>query len=211
MTYEELKIKLDLYDPEDVLKSAGKQWRKKWFIVCDDGDCHLFKEDGTEDDIRKVKKISSRVISDIKKIVIPDYVTTIGRSAFWGCSELTSVTIPDSVKSIEEWAFACSDLMNIMIPDSVTNIGNYAFYSCNSLTSVSISDNVESIGSWAFFHCAELTSVVIPESVTNIGAYAFRACNKLKSLVFRGKTMNEVEMMDNYPWEIEDKSVIRCA
>lgn len=61
MIYEELKIKLDLYDPIDVLKSTRRQWWRNglWFVVCDEGDCHLFREDGTEDDIRKVDKITT--------------------------------------------------------------------------------------------------------------------------------------------------------
>ena len=80
-------------------------------------------------------------------ITIPDSVTSIGESAFSGCTGLTSVTIPDSVTSIGSYAFYyCSSLTSITIPDSVTSIGSYAFQSCSSLTSITIPDSVTSIG-----------------------------------------------------------------
>lgn len=155
MTYEELKINLDIYDPEDVLFSAGRQWYSNglwfWFVVCDEGDCHLFKDDGMEDDIRKVDKIGKNMIRrDIKKVIIPDSVMIIEGAAFWCCGELTSVTIPNSVTSIRDYAFyCCSSLTNIAIPDSVTSIGNFAFRGCSGLTSVVIPDDVK-IGYYAF-------------------------------------------------------------
>ena len=74
-------------------------------------------------------------------------VTSIGDHAFWGCSGLTSVTIPSSV----------------------TSIGDDAFYGCRGLTSVTIPSSVTSIGVWAFYNCRGLTSVTIPSSVTSIG------------------------------------------
>ncbi|MGM9641632.1 MAG: leucine-rich repeat domain-containing protein, partial [Eubacteriales bacterium] len=85
-------------------------------------------------------------------IVIPEThngepVTSIGQSAFSGCTKLSSVTIPDSVTSIGEDAFlGCTSLTSITIPDSVTSIGNYVFFDCTSLTSITIPDSVTSIG-----------------------------------------------------------------
>ena len=110
-------------------------------------------------------------------------VTSIGNDAFWNCSDLTSVDIPDSVTSIGNSAFSmCPGLTSVDIPDGVTSIGDYAFYYCKGLTSVDIPDGVTSIGNGAFWNCSGLTSVDIPDSVTSIGDYAFSCCSGLTSV-----------------------------
>ncbi|MBE6958151.1 MAG: leucine-rich repeat domain-containing protein [Ruminococcaceae bacterium] len=120
--------------------------------------------------------------SRLTSITIPDSVTSIGSSAFEDCS-LTSITIPNSVTSIGDGAFSdCSSLTGITIPDSVTSIGNRAFYYCTRLTSITIPDSVTSIGSSAFSDCTRLTSITIPASVTSIGSSAFSYCTSLTSI-----------------------------
>ena len=121
--------------------------------------------------------------TSLTSVTIPGSVTRIGVGAFTSCTSLTSVTIPDSVTSIGEWAFeSCTSLTSVTIPDSVTLIDNYAFESCTSLTSVTIPDSVTSIGEGAFKDCTSLTSVTIPGSVTSIGAVAFYGCESLISV-----------------------------
>ena len=121
--------------------------------------------------------------SGLTSITIPNSVTSIGNSAFSGCIGLTSVTIPNSVTSIGSSAFSgCSGLTSVNIPNSVTSIGSYAFYKCSSLTSVTIPNSVKSIGSYAFYGCSGLTSVTIPNSVTSIGERAFNGCSGLTSI-----------------------------
>ena len=103
--------------------------------------------------------------------------------AFYGCSMLTTVTLPDSVESIGRYAFyGCAGLTSVTIPDSVASIGDYAFYNCTGLTSVTIGNSVTSIGRYAFSGCTGLTSVTIPDTVESIGDYAFYNCTGLTSV-----------------------------
>ena len=126
---------------------------------------------------------------------IPNSVTSIDWSAFYGCDSLVSITIPNSVTSIGWYTFSdCSSLTSITIPDSVTSIGWYTFSDCSSLTSVTIPDSVTSIGSYAFSGCKGLTSVTIPDSVTSIGSSAFSDCSSLTSITIP----NSVTSIDKY-------------
>ena len=114
-------------------------------------------------------------------------VTDIGDSAFSSCSNLTSITLPDSVITIGKWAFAyCNSLTSVTIPNNVITIGNSAFANCSNLTSVAIGDSVTTIGDNAFWNCSNLTSVTISNSVTTIRDGAFSGCSKLISVTFDG-------------------------
>ena len=121
--------------------------------------------------------------SSLESVTIPDGVTYIGEDAFSGCSSLTSITIPNSITSIRHSAFeGCSSLTSITIPNSVTSIGNSAFEGCSSLTSVTIPDGVTSIGYWVFNGCDSLTSITIGNGITSIGEQAFFGCSSLTSI-----------------------------
>ena len=155
---------------------------------------------------------SSYVPSSLKKVTITGG-SSIRNDAFYGCSGLTSVVIPNSVMSIGSYAFYdCDGLTSIEIPNSVMSIGSYAFYGCSSLTSVVIGDSVTSIGYGAFNGCSSLrcnvkdnlkylgnednpylyladvtsediTSANIDSACKFIGSYAFKDCDSLTSVV----------------------------
>ena len=116
-------------------------------------------------------------------------ITSIGDSAFMGCSGLTSINIPDGVTSIKNGTFlGCSSLTSINIPNSVTHIGDNAFYRCKGLTSITIPDSVTIIRNGAFTDCSNLTSITIPNSVTTIGYSVFDGCTSLASITYKGTT-----------------------
>ena len=170
MTIHELHIKFDL-QPEnriDILKKCSKKCDEGYlFVDSSDGHCYLFDENGNEDDVNKLTKIDTDLFYD---------------------SNIESITIPNSIRSIEY----------------------LAFYNCQSLKSIVIPDSVKSIGNEAFWNCQSLKSIEIPDSVKSIGYEAFEWCESLKSLIFKGKTIYQIKAIENYPFGIKDESIIKC-
>ena len=133
-------------------------------------------------------------------------VTGIGDMAFYYCTNLTSVTLPNTLTSIGAQAFQyCEKLQSPVIPEGVRSIGTEAFYGCYAITSVSLPSTLTSLGEGAFtfckmssvvlpagltsipdstfYYCTNLTSVTIPASVTTIGVNAFECCDALEEIV----------------------------
>ncbi len=121
---------------------------------------------------------------------IPLGVTGIESNAFSECLNLTNVTMPESVTSIGESAFAGSGLTGVTLGSNLTNIGPYAFESCPGLTSVTIPNRVTSIGKGAFIACPSLSGVTIPNSVTSLGSGVFDACYGLTYLTIGNGVTN---------------------
>ena len=135
------------------------------------------------------------VDEEIKDLVIPNGVTSIEGSAFYGCTGLTSVTIDNSVTSIGNAAFyGCTGLTSVCIGNGVTSIGHSAFSGCSGLTSVTLGSSVTSIDNNAFSECSDLTSVTLPNSVTHIGCEAFYGCSSLTSVTIP----NSVTLIRDY-------------
>ena len=164
------------------------------YSVLSDGTVYISNYNSSAEKVDIPKKIDGKSVtcigayafeycSNITSVTIPDSVTSISQFAFLNCKNLTEVTIPYSVTSIDDWAFSgCSSLASITILNSVTYIGDAAFYSCASLTSITIPNSVTEIGDSAFGGCESLTSVTIPDSVTSIGGNAFSDCTSLTGI-----------------------------
>ena len=120
--------------------------------------------------------------SYLTTIVIPDTVTYIGIGAFVGCRSLTDINLPANLTSISKNLFASCGIESITIPDSITSIEQGAFIG-SKIKSINIPNGVTSIERAVFSHCKELTSVTIPSSVTSIDSLAFRNCEKLESII----------------------------
>ena len=116
-------------------------------------------------------------------------VVVIQNSGFKDCSSLTSILIPNSIKSIGINAFEnCSNITETTIPEGVTLIGNNTFLGCEKLASVTLPTSLENIGANAFAGCTSLTSIVLPKNVAEIGANAFANCSKLATIEVFGDT-----------------------
>ena len=135
--------------------------------------------DDVEYKVTTIKEYTFWECSNLTSVSIPNSVNTIKLFAFGNCS-LPSITIPNSVKVIEYRAFYyCENLVSITLPDSMTSIGDGVFVGCSSLTSITIPNGVTSIGDDTFWACFSLSSVTIPNSVTTIGEYSFVDCRSL--------------------------------
>ncbi len=156
------------------------------FEVVDDCEISIHHYIGSEDivtipsviGILPVKSIEKWAFfdTDVKEVIIPEGITTIGEEAFYNCQSLETVTLPSTLESTGTAIFRfCQNLKTVEFSgtDSTPVLGEYLFYACNSLESVNIPSDVTSIPEGMFAYCQSLENVVLPEGTERISDYAF--------------------------------------
>lgn len=123
--------------------------------------------------------------SDLKKVTLPDTVTSIGKKAFQGCG-LQEIILPDSIVSIGELAFGECSLQSVILPGNLASIDRSAFTSCTHLKEIELPESLTAIGEYAFSYCTHLKTINLPNSITSIGADAFTGCYSLTIYVDKG-------------------------
>ena len=119
----------------------------------------------------------------IKSVVIREGVTSLGTYSFRYCNNLTDITLPTSIRDMEDSAFyGCRSLKSITIPEGVTSTGSYTFKFCTGLSSVTLPSTLKYINDQAFIGCNSLININIPDSVEHIGSSAFDGCSSLTSI-----------------------------
>ena len=118
----------------------------------------------------------------LTSVTVPEGVTMIPDYAFRNCAALETISLPDSLTSIGTYAFYGSGLTGLDLPNGLKTIDKYAFQNCVSLTSLSLPEGMTTLNSSAFEGCAGLTSVSVPGSLTTLGSSAFSGCSNLDTL-----------------------------
>ncbi len=146
-------------------------------------------------------------------IDIEEGTVGIAKEAFYDCTNLSSIAIPESVTSIGFGAFQrCKSLKSVNIPVGVTTVEGQTFYDCTSLTSITLPSSVMTIGQYAFKRCYSLKSINIPQSVTSIGIEAFYECGLSSIVVENGNRVYDSRNDCNALIETASNTLIKgCA
>lgn len=132
----------------------------------------------------------------------------LGNEIFKGCTGITAVELPSTLRAIPTGLFRESSVERVLIPTGVRSIGDYAFYGCTKLEAVDIATTVVSIGNYAFQKCTKLETLKLPTMLETIGNYAFDGCTALTSvtvpealtsignMAFQGTKITSFEMYD---------------
>lgn len=144
----------------------------------------------------------------MKSITIPNSVTSINSNLFNGCYSLASVTIPSNITSIGDGAFNnCYSLVSISIPSTVTSISFQVFYNNFSLKNITLPNGVTSVGNSTFYYCAGLENIEIPSGITSFGTNVFQYCNSISSITIPNTVISISNGMFYYCYSIADITI----
>lgn len=152
---------------------------------------------GKQYQVTSIGKNAFYICTSLHTVYLPNTINCIGSGAFAGCSSLYNVNIPNGVTIIDYSTFSdCSALKNIIIPESVTEIKSgytcAAFSGCTSLESIKIPNTITSIGRYTFQGCTSLNKIILSNAITIIGEYTFDGCSKLSSITIP-ENVTEIE------------------
>lgn len=167
-----------------IVRHNGKEYRVTdvgWMAF--DGNTTI-KSIHLPDSMTRIKSSMFYGYKNLRSVYIPDSITTIEKYAFYECARLSSISIPESVTTIEKHAFeGCFGLQYVTLPNSVVSIGRSAFANCRRLRSINLPNQLTRIEKRTFSDCISLNSITIPPSVHYIGESAFSDCTNLTSII----------------------------
>lgn len=147
------------------------------------GKCAGLKKVTLKNGVRSIGEDAFRDCSSLEGVIFENTVLEkISDGAFWGCSALSSIALPDSVTEIERNAFFETGLRNIQLPEKLTLIGGGAFCNCKNLKQVQLPPQLKELGEGAFFNCENLTQIQLPAQLNKLGTDAFRNCTSLDKI-----------------------------
>lgn len=147
------------------------------------GKCTELKKVTLKNGVRSIGEDAFRDCSSLESVIFENTVLEkISDGAFWGCSALGSIALPDSVTEIERNAFFETGLRNIQLPEKLTLIGGGAFCNCKNLKQVQLPPQLKELGEGAFFNCENLAQIQLPSQLNKLGGDAFRDCTSLDKI-----------------------------
>ncbi|MDE5790906.1 MAG: leucine-rich repeat domain-containing protein [Muribaculaceae bacterium] len=138
---------------------------------------------GKELEVTEMNDSAFYYANNITSLIINAKLTAIPNQAFANCEKLASVTLPESVKSIGEWAFSYAGLESIVLPEGLESLGSRVFFQCQNLTSVNIPTSLKQIPTYCFSYCKALTQLAFGDQVETIEGNAMQNCSALTSVV----------------------------
>ena len=152
----------------------------------DDTNSTVLKSITLPESLVSIGKMAFRACKSLESITIPKNVSEIGDGAFSSCSSLATVKILGPVKELTgiNGVFSgCTELKTITLPDTLTILGNRTFNGCKALETINLPESLTEIGDLAFFQCTSLKNVNIPNGVKTVGKQVFGNCNSLELAV----------------------------